>query len=80
MQDIVLRQATSAVQANDTALLADLRRRYGTRLTGQRADLFHLLAAAPLRSPSDLPRMATELALARVLPDRLQGLAAGNLR
>lgn len=80
MQDIVLRQATSAVQANNTALLADLRRRYGTRLTGQRADLFHLLAAAPVRSPSDLPRMATELALARVLPDRLQGLAAGNLR
>jgi len=77
MQDIVLRQATSAVQANDSALLAELRRRYGNRLTGQRADLFHLLAAAPLRSPSDLPRTATELALARVLPDRLQGLAAG---
>jgi len=80
MQDVVLRQATSAVQANDTALLADLRRRYGARLSGARADLFHLLAAEPLRSPSDLPRTATELALARLLPNRLQTLSAQNSR
>jgi guanyl-specific ribonuclease Sa len=80
MQDVVLRQATSAVQANDTALLADLRHRYGARLDGARADLFHLLAAEPLRSPSDLPRTATELALARLLPNRLQTLSAQNSR
>ena len=80
MQDIVLRQATSAMQANDTALLAELRHRYGTRLGGARADLFHLLAAGPLRSPSDLPRTATELALARQLPNRLQTLSAQNSR
>lgn len=80
MQDIVLRQATSAVQANDTALLADLRRRHGTRLAGARADLFRMLAAEPMRSPSDLPRTATELALARQLPSRLQTLSAQNLR
>jgi len=78
MQDIVLRQATSAVQANDMRLLADLRRRHGSRLAGARADLFRLLTAEPLRSPSDLPRTATELALARLLPDRLQGLSAQN--
>jgi len=78
MQDIVLRQATSAVQASDTALLADLRRHYGVRLAGARADLFHLLAAAPLRSPSDLPRSATELALARILPDHLQTISTRN--
>ncbi len=78
MQDIVLRQATSAVQANDMRLLADLRRCHGSRLAGARADLFRLLTAEPLRSPSDLPRTATELALARLLPDRLQGLSAQN--
>lgn len=80
MQDIVLRQATSAVQANDKALLAELWRRHGARLAGARADLFHLLAAEPLRSPSDLPRTATELALARLLPARLQTLSAQNSR
>ena len=78
MQDIVLRQATSAVQANDMALLSTLRQRHGARLTGARADLFHLLAAEPLHSPSDLPRVATELALARQLPNRLQTLSAQN--
>jgi len=80
MQDVVLRQATSAVQAKDQALLAELPRRYGTRLSGPRAELFHLLTAAPLHSPSDLPRSATELSLARSLPDRLQQLSAQNLK
>ncbi len=80
MQDIVLRQATSAVQAKDTALLADLLRRHGARLAGPHADLFRLLTAASLHSPSDLPRTATELTLARVLPDRLQQLSAQNLK
>ncbi len=80
MQDIVLRQATSAVQANDVVLLSGLRRRYGVRLAGARADLFNLLAAEPLRSASDLPRAATELVLARQWPDRLQALSAQNSR
>ncbi|MBC7801619.1 MAG: hypothetical protein H7Z10_13440, partial [Gemmatimonadaceae bacterium] len=69
MQDIVLRQATSAVQANDVALLADLRRRHATRLSGTRAELFRLLTADQLRSPADLPRAASELALARLVPN-----------
>ncbi len=80
MQDVVLRQATSAVQAKDAALLADLLRRYGTRLASPRDELFRLLTAAPLRSPSDLPRTATELALARLLPDRLHELSTQNLK
>ena len=78
MQDIVLRQATSAVQANDAAVLADLRRRHGPRLAGARADLFRVLTADPVRSPSDLPRTATELALARTLPERLDRVAAAR--
>ncbi len=80
MQDVVLRQVTSAVQAKDLALLAELPRRYGTRLSGPRAELFHLLTAAQLRSPSDLPRSAAELTLARSLPERLQQLSAQNLK
>jgi hypothetical protein len=80
MQDTVLRQATSAAQAHDAALLADLSRRYGPRLAGPRADLFRVLTAAPLQSPADLPRAAAELALARVLPDRLHGLSAQNTK
>lgn len=78
MQDVVLREATSAAQARDAALLADLSRRYGPRLAGPRADLFRVLTAAPLQSPADLPRAASELALARSLPDRLRGLSAQN--
>ncbi len=80
MQDVVLRQATSAAQARDAALLAELSRRYGPRLAGPRADLFRVLTAAPLQSSSDLPRAAAELALARVLPDRLRGLSAQNTK
>lgn len=80
MQDVVLRQATSAAQARDAALLADLSRRYGPRLAGTRADLFRVLTAAPLQSSSDLPRAASELALARTLPDRLRGLSTQNMK
>ncbi len=80
MQDTVLRQATAAARAHDAAALAELSRRYGARLAGPRADLFRVLTAAPLQSPSDLPRAAAELALARTLPDRLHGLSAQNTK
>ena len=80
MQDTVLRQATAAARARDAAALAELSRRYGARLAGPRADLFRVLTAAPLQSPSDLPRAAAELALARTLPDRLRGLSAQNAK
>lgn len=78
MQDLILRQATAAVQANDVATLALLQRRHGQRLAGSRADLFRLLTAEPLRSPADLPRTGTELALARLLPSQLDVLSARN--
>ena len=78
MQDLVLRQATAAVQANDMATLALLQRRHSQRLAGSRADLFRLLTAEPLRSPADLPRTGTELALARLLPNQLGVLSARN--
>ena len=80
MQDTVLRQATAAARAHDAAALTELARRYGARLAGPRADLFRVLTAAPLQSPSDLPRAAAELALARALPNRLQGLSTQSAK
>ena len=80
MQDTVLRQATAAARAHDAAALAELSRRFGARMAGPRADLFRVLTAAPLQSPSDLPRAAAELALTRALPDRLHGLSVQNTK
>ena len=73
--ELVLRQASAAVQAGDHARLRELGQRYAGRLTGPRADLFHLLTAAPVGGVGDLPRAAGEIALARAVPGRLQELA-----
>lgn len=72
-QDVVLRQATAAVQAGDVDALRKLKR-LGARITAPRADLFRLLTATPVDSPEDLPRAARELAMSRSLPDRLDAL------
>lgn len=72
--ELVLRQASAAVQAGDHAQLRELGLRYAGRLTGPRADLFHLLTAAPVSGVGDLPRAAGEIALARAVPGRLQEL------
>ena len=72
--ELVLRQASAAVQAGDQAGLRELSQRYAGRLTGPRADLFHLLTAAPVGGVGDLPRAAGEIALARAIPGRLQEL------
>ena len=72
--ELVLRQASAAVQAGDHAGLRELGQRYAGRLTGPRADLFHLLTAAPVGGVGDLPRAAGEIALARAIPGRLQEL------
>jgi hypothetical protein len=77
--ELVLRQASAAVQAGDHARLQDLGQRYAGRLTGPRADLFHLLTAAPVGGVGDLPRAAGEVALARAVPGRLQELGARQL-
>ena len=73
--DLVLRQASAAVQAGDTALLRDLNARYAARLAGPRAELFQLLTAAPVGGVGDLPRAAKEIALARAAPGRLGEIA-----
>lgn len=72
-QDLVLREATAAVQAGDAEALKRLKR-FERRVTSPRADLFRVLTASAVKSPDDLPRAARELAMSRSLPDRLQAL------
>ena len=74
--DLVLRQASAAVQAGDAALLHDLNTRYANRLAGPRAELFQVLTAAPVGGVGDLPRAAKEVALARAVPGRLGEMAS----
>ena len=72
-QDLVLREATAAVQAGDGEALRRLKR-FDRRITAPRADLFRVLTANAVKSPEDLPRAARELAMSRSLPDRLNAL------
>jgi hypothetical protein len=72
-QDLLLRQATAAVQAGNVAAIRDLRR-FDARMKPPRADLFRMLTADAVESPADLPRAARELAMARALPARLDAL------
>ena len=72
-QDLVLREATAAVQAGDSDALKRLKR-FDRRLTPPRADLFRVLTASAVKGPEDLPRAARELAMSRSLPDRLNAL------
>ena len=72
-QDLVLREATAAVQAGDGEALKRMRA-FERRLTSPRADLFRVLTASAVKSPEDLPRAARELAMSRALPDRLNAL------
>jgi hypothetical protein len=71
-QDLVLRFASAASQAGDTAALRALQDGLARRLTpGPRAALFQTLAALPVRSVADLPRSGREADAARALPTAL---------
>lgn len=72
-QDIIMREATAAVQANDVQAVRDLKR-FEERIKPPRSDVFRLLTANAVESPDDLPRAARELAMTRTLPDRLNAL------
>jgi len=65
LTDLVLRQASAAVQAGDAGALLALSQRYAARLSGPRADLFRLLTAAPVGGVGDLTRTGREIAFAR---------------
>ncbi len=72
-QDIVMREATAAVQSGNGQVVRDLKR-FETRMTPPRSDVFKLLTANAVESPDDLPRAARELAMSRTLPERLNAL------
>ena len=66
---VVLRLATATARLNDPNDRRRLREQWSGKLPpGKDADLFRLLTAEPVRNPSDLPRAAGEIALARSLP------------
>jgi hypothetical protein len=72
-QDLLLRLASAQAQAGDDASLRLLGMKEAARMAGPRGDMFKLLTAAPVTSPSDLRRAAGEVALAKAVP---AGLAA----
>ncbi len=76
-EDIVLRQAGAAAQAGDDATLHRLQVGAGARLAaGPRRDLFRLLVSAPVQAAADLPRAASEVAMARSATTGLQAISA----
>jgi hypothetical protein len=76
-EDVVLRQAGAAAQAGDNAVLRRLQTDFVGRLAaGPRRDLFRLLAAEPVQAAGDLPRAASEIAMARTAASGLQTISA----
>ncbi len=76
-EDVVLRQAGAAAQAGDAAVLRRLQADFVGRLAaGSRRDLFRLLAAEPVQAAGDLPRAASEIAMARTAASGLQTISA----
>ncbi|MGI4794528.1 MAG: hypothetical protein ACRYG8_10710, partial [Janthinobacterium lividum] len=72
-QDLLLREATAAVQAGNGAALKRLAK-FDGRLTAPRTDLFRVLTATDVKGPEDLPRAARELTIAKTFPERLNAL------
>lgn len=78
-QQILLRLASAAVQADDETTLAQLRAEDGSRMRdGRNAELFRLLTGGPVTGVADLKRVGQELALARDIPAALQGIGGGG--
>ncbi len=76
-EDVVLRQAGAAAQAGDDTALRRLQTGAGARLAaGPRRDLFRLLTSAPVQAAADLPRAASEIAMARTAATGLQAISA----
>lgn len=76
-QEILLREASAALLAGDQGTLRTLREAAGARIgTGPRADLFRLLTDRAVQSPTDLPRAARDVVLARGMTQDLQSLSA----
>ncbi len=74
-QDIVLRQATAAVNGNDAGALTALRNQV-QRMDERRGGVLRLLTAPPVTGSVDIVRAGQELALSREVPLRAPGVAA----
>ncbi|MGC8469021.1 MAG: hypothetical protein ACP5NI_03850, partial [Acetobacteraceae bacterium] len=73
--NLLLRLATAAAHAGDTAALARLRKSAGPRMgNGPVGKMFRLLTAGPVSALADLPRAAESIALARTLPAALKAI------
>ena len=68
-QDIILRQATAAVNGNDTTALTALRGQL-PRMDDRRGGMLRLLTAPPVTGSIDIARAGQELALGREIPGR----------
>lgn len=75
-QELVLREASAALQAGDQNALAALRTVDEGRIAGPRSALFRLLTAPPVEMPADLPRAARDISLAKQIPSGLQAMPA----
>ena len=74
-QEIVLREASAALQVGDQEVLDALRQTDKARMSaGARTDLFHLLTGRPVQAAADLPRGARTVALAREMAQQIQAL------
>ena len=75
-QDLILRLASAASQAGDSAALQALANGAARRLSpGPRASLFEALNVQPVREVADLPRSQREAAQAAALPAAWAGYA-----
>jgi hypothetical protein len=74
-QALVIREATAAVQAGDTAQLLRLGQ-YLPRMSGSSLDMLRMLTEPAITSTRELPRAATELKLARSIPRQIQRLTS----
>ncbi len=73
-RDILVRLASAAAQAGDAARLQSLRAMQPRMGSGDRADMFRLLTAAPMQGLDDLARVKTEDALAHAVPGAMKSL------
>ena len=71
-QDILMRQASAAVQGGDAGALRTLAQ-LTERLASPRRELFRVLTQAQVSLPSDLKRAGQDLSAARVVAQRIQG-------
>ena len=74
-QNLLIRLASAAAQANDEPLLQDLAQRYAARMANPKlAQMFRLLTGAPVTGMADVPKVTQDIALMRSLPANLGAL------